>query len=373
MYTPTFTINNKILKNIGAIEAAKQVIENAPLLPYWEKKFQDEALVRTTHYGTHIEGNELSLSQVQKVLDGERIVARDRDVQEVINYRNVLDYIDRRQDAKIDEDTILELHNIVVKNVLTPEEAGKYREKEVVIRNSITGDVAFKPPKAIEVPWQMRELVEFIGDEEEIHPVLKGGIVHYEFVRIHPFLDGNGRVGRALSMLMLYKLGYDIRQFFSLDGPLSNEADAIPAVIHETQTIVSGSTVKLRLLNEVNIAGRLVPKDNFIYGIASLNGERLTITIKDIRCDNAILPVSLSAYDMDGIEGIYIPGAISRDVARQSADNSLQQIGLNDLDPSIGMQAASAGVQAVKTILSKKIKLVKVTVKAGYKILLKDK
>jgi len=163
------------------------------------------------------------------------------------------------------------------------------------------------------------------------------------------------------------------RQFFSLDGPLSNEADAIPAVIHETQTIVSGSTVKLRLLNEVNIAGRLVPKDNFIYGIASLNGERLTITIKDIRCDNAILPVSLSAYDMDGIEGIYIPGAISRDVARQSADNSLQQIGLNDLDPSIGMQAASAGVQAVKTILSKKIKLVKVTVKAGYKILLKDK
>src|SRR5688572_12756461 len=152
MYTPTFTINNKILKNIGAIEAAKQVIENAPLLPYWEKKFQDEALVRTTHYGTHIEGNELSLTQVQKVLDGERIVARDRDVQEVINYRNVLDYIDRRQEAKVDEDAILELHAIVVKNVLTPEEAGKYREKEVVIRNSITGDVAFKPPKAIEVP-----------------------------------------------------------------------------------------------------------------------------------------------------------------------------------------------------------------------------
>lgn len=225
MYNPLFTINNRILKNIGAIEAAKQVIENAPLLPYWEKKFQDEALVRTTHYGTHIEGNELSLSQVQKVLDGERIVARDRDVQEVINYRNVIDYIDRRQDSKIEEDTILDLHKIVIKNVLPDEEAGRYREKEVVIRNSITGDVAFRPPKAIEVPWQMKELALFIEEEGEIHPVLKGGIVHYEFVRVHPFLDGNGRVGRALSMLMLYKLGYDIRQFFSLEEHFDRDPD----------------------------------------------------------------------------------------------------------------------------------------------------
>ena len=217
MYTPTFTINNRILKHIGAIEAAKEIIENAPLLPYWEKKFQDEAVARTTHYGTHIEGNELSLSQVQKILDGERIVARDRDVQEVINYRKVLDYIEKTSGSKIDEDTISELHKIVIKNVLPDSEGGVYRQKEVVIRNSITGDIAFRPPKAIEVTWQMKELAMFIQEESEIHPVLKGGIVHYEFVRIHPFVDGNGRVGRALSMLVLYKLGYDIRQFFSIE------------------------------------------------------------------------------------------------------------------------------------------------------------
>lgn len=225
MYSPTFAINNKILKNIGDIEAAKQIIENAPLIPYWEKKFQDEALVRTTHYGTHIEGNELSLNQVQKILDGERVVARDRDVQEVINYRKVLEYIDRISDAKIDEDTIRELHRIVVKNILDENRAGIYRDKEVVIRNSITGDVAFRPPRSVEVLWQIKELIIFINDEIEIHPVLKGGIVHYEFVRIHPFLDGNGRVGRALSMLVLYKLGYDIRQFFSLEEHFDRDPD----------------------------------------------------------------------------------------------------------------------------------------------------
>src|SRR3990167_7957118 len=126
MYNPIYSIDNKILRNIGAIEAAKEIIENAPLLPYWEKKFQEEALVRTTHFGTHIEGNELSLTQVQKILDGERIVARERDVQEVINYRKVLGYIAKITNSKIDEDTIRELHKIVVKNVLDDNKSGIY-------------------------------------------------------------------------------------------------------------------------------------------------------------------------------------------------------------------------------------------------------
>ena len=172
MYRPDFAITNKILKYIGEIEAAKEVIEHAPLLPYWEKKFQDEAILRTTHYGTHIEGNELSLTQVQKVLDGEQIVARDRDVQEVINYRKVVDYIGKKKDIPVDEGTIFELHKLTVNGILDEQAAGRYREKEVVIRNSITGDVSFRPPRAVEVAWQMKDLIDFIHEEKEIHPVL---------------------------------------------------------------------------------------------------------------------------------------------------------------------------------------------------------
>lgn len=224
MYLPTFSITNSILKNIGSIEASRQVIENAPLLPYWEKKFQDDAVVRTVHFGTHIEGNELSLNQVQKILDGEQIVARNRDVQEVINYRRAIEYMGRTMGKGTDEATIKQLHKIVVTNILDPEKMGDYRDKEVVIKNSITGEVSFRPPKVIEVPWQVKELVQFIQDEHEMHPVLKAGVVHYEFVRIHPFLDGNGRVGRALSTLVLFKEGYDIRQFFSLEEHFDNNA-----------------------------------------------------------------------------------------------------------------------------------------------------
>ena len=94
MYTPKYTISNAILKNIGIIEAAKEVIDHAPLLPYYEKQFQKDALVRTVHHGTHIEGNELNMTQTEKVVMGEDVVARERDIQEVINYRKVMNYID---------------------------------------------------------------------------------------------------------------------------------------------------------------------------------------------------------------------------------------------------------------------------------------
>lgn len=162
--------------------------------------------------------------------------------------------------------------------------------------------------------------------------------------------------------------------FYSLDDNTINNVvqSSMQAVVQETQTLVSGSTVKLRLLDDVYINGVLIPKNCFVYGTASLNGERLNISINTIRHENNILPVSLSVYDLDGMSGIFIPGAITRDVAKQSANEATQSIGLATLDPSIGAQVASAGIQAAKSLIGKKIKLVKVIVKAGYQVLLKD-
>ena len=62
-------------------------------MPYFEKEFREDAMVRTVHYGTHIEGNELNLTEAEKVLLGQQITARDRDIQEVINYRKVMEFI----------------------------------------------------------------------------------------------------------------------------------------------------------------------------------------------------------------------------------------------------------------------------------------
>jgi Fic family protein len=230
MYSPKFTITNKILKNIGVIEASREVIDHAPLLPYYEKQFKKDALVRTVHYGTHIEGNELNLDQAEKVLSGQDVIARERDIQEIINYRKVMDLIDdlgfKIPDLKVDEDLIKKLHRITVNKILPTEKCGEYRKTQVVIKNNQTGHISFRPPEAALISIQIKDLLVFIESpqSQDIHPVLKSGIVHYELVRIHPFLDGNGRVARALSTLILFLQGYDIRKFFSLEEYFDSKA-----------------------------------------------------------------------------------------------------------------------------------------------------
>jgi conjugative transposon TraM protein len=152
----------------------------------------------------------------------------------------------------------------------------------------------------------------------------------------------------------------------------NKKSNAIEAVIEEDQTLVSGAVIKLRLLQDVYVKGMRVAKDQLVYGISSLSNERLKILINSVRVNDNILPVSLEVYDMDGLAGIYIPGSISRDVGKESADAAISGIGLTTFDPSLGAQAASAGIQAAKTLMSRKIKQVRVSVKAGYEVLLKD-
>lgn len=232
MYTPKFQITNNILKNIGVIEACKEVIDHAPLIPAYEKKFREEAMVRIVHYGTHIEGNQLDLAEAEQVLAGRKIEGRERDIREVINYRKVVEYIGQSQSANlkaqnynanvktgIDEALIKKIHSLTVHKILDPNKVGKYRETQVVVKSNQTGEVSFRPPQAQALAKLMEDFILWLNSDQRVttHTVLRSGIVHYELVRIHPFLDGNGRVARALSMLVLFQEGYDIRRFFSLE------------------------------------------------------------------------------------------------------------------------------------------------------------
>ncbi|MBO9587039.1 MAG: conjugative transposon protein TraM, partial [Flavobacterium sp.] len=148
--------------------------------------------------------------------------------------------------------------------------------------------------------------------------------------------------------------------------------NSIEAVVHQTQTIINGSVVKLRLASDIFLQGTTIPRNTFLYGIAAVKGERLEVKIANIQYSNSIFPVDLAVYDIDGICGIYIPGAISRDVAKASADQSIQTLGLTGISDSWGAQAAGMGLEAAKSLMGKKAKLVKAVVKAGYRVLLYD-
>lgn len=229
MYQPKYTISNGILQNIGKVEASRAIIMSAPLVPAWEAKFREEAMYRTVHFGTHLEGNELNFTEAVNVLEGKKVEARDRDVQEVLNYRQVLKYIDEikdRKEFKVSEEDILKLHRFTVERILEKEQSGAYRSSAVVVKNSQTGEISFRPPPAIEVPYLVDEFLRWVNAKEtrELHPVLQAGITHYELVRIHPFVDGNGRVARAVATLVMYLQDYDIKKFFSLEEHFDRDA-----------------------------------------------------------------------------------------------------------------------------------------------------
>lgn len=232
MYNPQFVITNSILRDIGIIESAKEIINQAPLVPAWEAKFREEAIIRTVHHGTHIEGNELNYSEAAKVLEGQQVLARDRDIQEVINYRKViLDIEEKGKEIKnklikndsstplFTKELLLAIHKETVNRILPDSAAGVLRKTQVVIKNSITGEITFRPPPFVEVPYLIQTFLDWLNRASftDLHPVLQAGITHYELVRIHPFVDGNGRVSRASAILVLFAHGYDVKKFFSLE------------------------------------------------------------------------------------------------------------------------------------------------------------
>jgi len=243
MFSPIFTINNSIIKNVSLIEAAKAIIEDAPLIPAYEKQFRQDAVIRTVHYGTRIEGNDLSYQDVAKLVEGEKITATNRDIQEVINYRNVVNYLEElwslydanmplpeekfenknpppvRRPFHYSETVLKKIHALTTFKIIPAPDCGKYRHQQVVLKNTKTGEIAHRPPPAIEVPYLITDFVAWLNhsDTLNIHPAITAAITQYILVAIHPFIEGNGRVSRAYSLIPLYVQGYDIKRLFSLE------------------------------------------------------------------------------------------------------------------------------------------------------------
>ncbi|MCD6209344.1 MAG: Fic family protein [Methanophagales archaeon] len=221
MFEPKFNYTHKIVNNLVEITSARELILNAYLVPKWEISLRREALIRAAHASTAIEGNPLSLEEVSKLAKGRKVTATRRTKQEVLNYLNVLENIEKYQEAgEIKETHILKLHRDITKETLeNPEWEGKYRDIQVYVGNKITGEIIFTPPPSNEVPILMEEFLTWLNSKEssKLHPVIIAGISHYEFVRIHPFVDGNGRCARALATLILYIHEFDVKRFFTLD------------------------------------------------------------------------------------------------------------------------------------------------------------
>ncbi len=217
---PRHTFTSSIVRDLMAIEAARQMVRLTTLPPALAERLRTQARLRSTHFSTRIEGNRLTLAEAHAaVLGGQRFPGRTRDVHEVQNYYRALQQVEEwaERQTVITQDLIRKLHALIFTGPRarpTP-----YRDGQNAIRDAASGAIVYLPPEAADVPPLMADLVGWIAQAERDQtptPVV-AGLAHYQFVTIHPFYDGNGRTARALATLLLYRQGYDLGRFYSLE------------------------------------------------------------------------------------------------------------------------------------------------------------
>lgn len=151
--------------------------------------------------------------------------------------------------------------------------------------------------------------------------------------------------------------------------------NTIAASVQGDQTLTDGQTVKLRLLEPMRVSGRIISRNTTLIGAARLQGERLGIQITSLEHEGTIIPVELEVYDSDGQAGIFIPGSMEIDAAKEIGANMGSSLGSSiNISTDAGAQLASdlgrGAIQGISQYISKRMRTVKVHLKSGYKVLL---
>ena len=219
-FKPIFTITNRITAGLTRIERARGFLEAATLSEAWVREMGRRALILEAHHTTHIEGTRLTLDQAEQLLEGKPVPEADPDdVRELLNYMKAFEFVSEylEDGGPITEGLVREIHKRLVEGVRGGAAApGEYLTVQNYVVNSVTGETVYTPPPAHDVPIMMAELVDWLNQEKDVHPVLVSGIVQFQLVNIHPFLDGNGWTSRLLSTLCLYRAGYDFKRLFTI-------------------------------------------------------------------------------------------------------------------------------------------------------------
>lgn len=242
MFQPKYIITSSILSKISEIVEIKAAVERSRVLPLNEAKLRRQAILRMAHTSTSIEGNRLAQFEVGKVFEGQTVRAPQKDILEVENYLNGLKLLDKlsKSSGELTLDEILNTHKIVINGLVEKEKAGTIRPADVYVLDDL-GDgrevLRFKAPPSSQVSKLLSDLLDWLKavKKDKIHPILIAGIFHLEFVSIHPFTDGNGRVTRLLTQLLLYRLKWDFRKIIVLEDYYNQNRLAYYNALHSEE------------------------------------------------------------------------------------------------------------------------------------------
>jgi Fic family protein len=221
MFEPKLKLTLKMLSTLGAIERFYGQIHAEKLIPSLTLRLFQENQILATHYSTSIEGNPLSPQDVTNVVLNDKIPTTKSE-KEVKNYFGILNKLSNlaRKDTPISVDLTEKFHRELMNGI---EEKSKWglRDSGVFVGHKEKDQMVVKhnPPhhSKKEIVKALDELYKWLSSEGEIHPLLKAGILHHEFAYIHPFFDGNGRIGRVLTTYYLILQHYEVAKYFILD------------------------------------------------------------------------------------------------------------------------------------------------------------
>lgn len=232
-YNPSFQTTPHLLKVLEEIATLNARIRSATVGVGWVPSLQKDATARQAHGSTAIEGNPLTLAEVKILAEGGNLPhAKPHAIQEVLNYFAALRFVEKNAKTReIHIRDVLKLHSIIgQKGVLDREPIGFLRPYAVQVGDHL-------PPPAKEVPGLMSDLLAWINSSGRAWPaVISSAILHYQFEFIHPFGDGNGRVGRALATWELYRRQFDSHHIFATDEVLLEDRQSYYRAFHRAQT-----------------------------------------------------------------------------------------------------------------------------------------
>ena len=213
---PPYEITPAILNYITSISEKIGEI-NANYLNKPSSQLRKQNKIKTIHSSLKIEGNTLSEEQITALIENKRVIGPQKDVKEVLNAITIYDNLDNFNST--DEKSFLKAHKILLSNLI--EKSGKYRTQSVgIVKGSKVEHLA---PPAQNVPFLMKDLFDYLKNTDEIE-LIKSCVFHYEMEFIHPFLDGNGRMGRLWQTLILMEK-YPVFEYLPFETLISKNQE----------------------------------------------------------------------------------------------------------------------------------------------------
>ncbi len=228
---PKYILTPAITESLQRIEANRQVITAIQIPTEVETNIRRQSVLKSSLFSARIEGNPLTLDEVG------HNPSKDQKKQEVYQILKALEEVRKRGARDISTSFILRLHEIVMKNLTdTP---GKYRHEVSAIFNS-AGIAIYMPPPPRQVPGMIERLIKYCNAYREQFIPIRAVLAHYSFEKIHPFLDGNGRVGRLLLQSILEKNNYGMKGLLTIEEYLDTHRSEYYSSLEESERDVTG-------------------------------------------------------------------------------------------------------------------------------------